>query len=128
MRTNKQNQRNYKGSGNCITKLDFPCLTTLQEKEQLAAEKSYISTELGNYREKATEAHRTVASLGEQTRSLDHQVLSLKGRTYLLFYSRFTVLASIKRPCSNYNKAHFKIQTQKISKMLRSEHQSWKRS
>lgn len=42
-----------------------------------------MGSELGNYREKATEAHRTVASLGEQTRNQDHQILSLKGNMQL---------------------------------------------
>lgn len=41
-----------------------------------------MGSELGNYREKATEAHRTVASLGEQTRNQDQQILSLKGNMY----------------------------------------------
>jgi FtsZ-binding cell division protein ZapB len=55
----------------------------VQEKDQLFAEKSYLNTEVQAYREKNSIVSRTVASMNEQSRNLEQQVNSLKGKNLI---------------------------------------------
>ncbi|CAG7677609.1 unnamed protein product, partial [Allacma fusca] len=50
-----------------------------REKDTLQTEKSYLQTEVQGYREKSSIASRTVSNLNDHNKSLDSQIIQLKG-------------------------------------------------
>ncbi|XP_021945460.1 coiled-coil domain-containing protein 170 [Folsomia candida] len=63
----------------CLTTIDL----TKRERDQLVTEKSYLTTELNGYKEKAGIVSRTITSMNDQARNLEQQVNTLKESLFI---------------------------------------------